>query len=254
MNPDLQHPVAERDLPTAAAAKMRIDLLQALDNRPEHRWLPYAVAATVAALAVGGGLYAARPADHRSAAAPVTQLTPQDPVWQRHAIRACRTRQLTPGQFSPPAAADLRLLNWLTADRRVYVWIAGDRATLHCTLDRKGNALPGAQPFDGWSTSDGTGGIAARTIDVAGTGGNSRLRFVGGQAGAGIVRVVARWSNGMSASADVRNGTFIIRRDHAERLVGRHNSAGEPVYRSFHVIGYDGHGRVAQTVAMPATP
>lgn len=256
MNPETQLPVAERDIPPAAAAQMRVELLQALDDQPQHRrWLPYAVAASVAAVAVGGAVYATRPTVHHAPAMSTgtTPTTgPTDPAWRAHAIKACRQWQITTNHISPPPTGKLRFLNWLTAGRKVYVWIGGNRSNLQCTLKSNGDAVSGA--LNGWSTSDGSAALSARTVDVDGGGGDAHDRVVVGRVGTDVTEVVARWSNGMAAQGALRNGTFIIDRDHAGRLIGRHDSTGEPVYRSYKVIGYDRHGAVVDTSSMPAAP
>lgn len=141
----------------------------------------------------------------------------------------------------------------LVSGKKTYVFVANKSFVFYCTLDHNGNPYPGGQSWVGWSHSDEGITAEARTTESDG-GGDTHERVVGGQAGIGIARVVVRWSNGLTARATVHNGAFIARYEHPKRLVGRHDSAGEPIYRSYRVIGYDSRGRAVSTEQMPPGP
>jgi hypothetical protein len=142
----------------------------------------------------------------------------------------------------------MRFFTGRTLDDQTYVFIGNPSVIMACTVDT--DAALVESDWGGLSFGAGPRTETVRAGEVKWGPQTMTLGttdVIGGQAGAGVVRVTVRWTSGPSFTAPVHGGFW----------VGALSEKDGPVPNSgvgFTVTGYDKKGHVTQTKTVPGNP
>ncbi|MFC7613078.1 hypothetical protein ACFQV2_05015 [Actinokineospora soli] len=215
-----------RDLPPLRRARMRAEVLRAVEApAPRRRLVPVAAAAGVAALVIGGAWAlipdqptlappAAPPVAATSTTGPTPPASPFPglaPAEVAEIERKCATVAFGDGSAPPtPGITDtpgtLKLRNVLTDDVGTVYLVVGEHMMIPCVIGSTVNGAIGG--FDdvpiGTVTLDLATASAGAAPDVPG------VRVVAGRVSPEVARVSVT-SDGRTADAAVANGTYVVR-------------------------------------------
>lgn len=248
-----QPPVADRDLTPTAHARIRTELLTAIDQPRRGRWLA-PVAAGVAALSVGGlatAFLAGHGAHHPALSAATTPPPSAAPSAAPPISALARRCESVHGARDWPSG--LVAVNETSIGAAgTWVLLENQRNVATCVVDRNGTASPSGSgdlpDYPGgrnvYATPHGrTVSLKPHVVFTTEVETTPLPAAIAGVVGPDIVRVEVRWATGQRLTIPVRNGTYLAA-----------STAAGPFSDHPTVLGYDAAGHPHRDMADPTTP